>query len=239
MGTKTKAGAPMGAGHLVPTLPPVTVGRLEEAATLIERLFDENVELFIREGQGFKAKHREGTSRPLHADEAAQIAAGLAEADRIKVAEEVQSSTLRAYDEPSRLEILMAAGMATAPAFMAAVRRVVALLELSADDFEAACVAGTLAETVDERATGLRKLEVGEARARAVAAMEHYATAAGFEPKKAWRLLTDSVQQALVQAVSHLDTGSQLSQLIASAPSTEASPRPTSSTDSPGSEPSS
>lgn len=224
-----------------PALPVVTVARLEKVGELLERLFDQNVELFVRKGQEFKDTHREGTSRPLFADEAAQLAVGLTEAegDRVATAEGLQASSLRAYDEPDRMDILMAAGLATAPALLAAVRHVVALLEMPAETFKAAHRDSGLEEAIEAAAEELLDVEISEARARAAAALEHYAKAAGFDAGEAWRLPVQSVWQALVQAVRQLDTASPLSQLIDSAPSTADSPATTSSTTSAGSTPSS
>jgi hypothetical protein len=242
MAPAPKAGTPTGAGHFtLPKLPPVTVNRVEQAATLLERLFDENVSLFIRKGQEFRDKHRESTSRPLFAEEAAQLAAALADTDeeRVAVAEQLQAGSLRAYDEPQRTDILLAAGLATSPALMAAVRKVVALVEMPADTFKTACVDDALDQKINEAAVELGELELDEARARAGAAMEHYAKAAGFSSGEAWRLPVQSVWQALVQAVNQTATGSPLSQLIDSAPSTADSTATTSSTSSPGPTPSS
>lgn len=247
-GRSRTPGAPAQSAEVqLPALAPVTVARLEETGRLLEALFDENVSLFIRKGQDFKERHREATSRQLFADEAAQIAAALAESDaenvtveeRIGVAAEVQASQLRAFDEPDRNDILLAAGLATAPALMEAVRKVVALVELSAEAFEKASIDGMLRAAIEEHAARLRNIEVTEARARAAAALTHYANAAGYDVGEAWRLPVQAVWQALTQAVRHLDTGSQPSRLIRSAASTEGSPATTSSTGSPGEMPSS
>lgn len=224
----------------LPTLPPVTVARLEETGALLERLFDENVAMFVRKGQEFKERHRESTTRPLLANEAVQLAAALAETegeesdDRVTMAEQLQASDLRAYEQPDKNDILFAAGLATSPALMAAVRKVVALVEMPVDVFERASIDGKLAAAIDEAATKLRHLEAAEARARASAALRHYAAAAGYEAGEAWRLPVQAVWQALRQAVESLAGGSASTQLIRSAASTADSPATTSSTGSPG-----
>ena len=214
------------------TLPPITVAKLEETGRLLERVVSESQSLFIEKGQRYREQHREGSSRPLTPLESAQIAAVLAsEADPVQAVQEVQNSTLRAYDEPDAREILFASGIGAAPAFVGAVRSVVALVEMPAAEFEKACEDDTLEQAVEERAAGLRTLTIAEARPRASAAFAHYAKSAGFEPGEAWRLPVQAVWQALSGAMSSLVDDSRLSQLIDSAESTAGSPEPTSSTD--------
>ena len=211
-------------------LPPITVAKLEETGRLLERLVAENQQLFIDKGQAFKEAHREGSSRPLTPLESAQVASVLSEAAPHKLAQEVQQGDLRAYDEPQGREILMAAGIGVAPAFVAAVRSIVALIELPAEDFENACEDGTLDEAIRERATELRKLDLAEGRKRASAAFDHYAKSAGFESGEALRLPVQAVWQALSGAMDHLVDVAESSSLIDSAAST-AGPAETSSTD--------
>lgn len=237
MGAQTTAGPRKGAGRTVskPKLPPVTVAKLEETGTLLERLVDENQSVFIDRANGYREMHREKTSRPLTPAEAAQIAAVLADTERdpVELAQTVQQGTLRAYDEPAQREILLSAGVAAAPAFVHAVRRIVALVEMPAGVFEEACDDGTLAEQIDAGAGELRKLELADGRARASAAFEHYAQAAGFKVGEVWRLPVQAVWQALGNSVSGM-ADSVSSQLIDSAASTADSAGPTSSTGSPG-----
>jgi hypothetical protein len=211
-------------------LPAVTVARLEELGSLMERIMAVNQSLFIEKGQQYKEAHRQGSSRQLTPLEAAQIAAVIADENKLAEAGQVQASSLRAYDPPETREILLAAGIAVAPAFLAAVREAVALVEMPADEFKAACEDGTLDQAIEEAAKPLRWLEAEEAKARASAAFAHYARAAGFEPGEALRLPVQAVWQALSGAVNHLVDASQSSQLTGSAESTEDSPAQASST---------
>lgn len=213
-------------------LPPITVAKLEETGRLLERVVSENTQLFIDKGHAYKEAHRDGSSRRLSPAEAAQVALVLSgtEGASLEAAQEAQDSSLRAYDEPGGREILLASGIGAAPGFVAAVRRVVALVEMAAADFEEACEHGTLEEAIDRRAEELRKLELGAAKARASAAFAHYAEAAGFEPGEAWSLPVRAVWQALGDAMTHLVDASESSQLIDSAVSTPGSGG-TSSTD--------
>ena len=222
------------------TLPPITVAKLEETGRLLERVVSENQSLFIEKGQRYREDHAQAARRPLTPLESAQFAAVLStEADPVKTAEEVQNSSLQAIDQPGGREILLAAGIGAAPAFLVAVRRVVALVEMPSADFEEACEHGTLDEAVHDRANELLKLTLTAARKRASAAFAHYATSAGFDPGEAWRLPVQAVWQALSGAMSQLVDDSALSRLTDSAASTEDSPESTSSTDSGGPTPSS
>jgi hypothetical protein len=240
MAAQRTASTRKGAGQRKPALPPVTVAKLEETGKLIERLLDENQSLFIRKGQAYKDAHREGTSRHLTAIESAHIAKLIAEdgQDVLRLAEEVQASSASVYDEPDQREILLATGAAVAPAFLEAVRRVVALIEMPADQFEAACEEDRLTDAIEVAAVQLRKLELSQARARASAAFAHYAKSAGFESGEVLSLPVQAVWQALTSAMSHLMDDKDSSQLIDSAASTDG-PDELSSTTSDGPKPSS
>lgn len=220
-------------------LPPVTVAKLEETGRLLERVVATNQSLFVQKGQEYRTIHREGSSRPLSPLEAAQVAAVLADENTVETAQQVQDGTLRAYDEPDAREILVAAGLGAAPAFLEACREVVALVEMPSDEFRTACENDTLEQAIEARMRDLRYLELREGRERASAAFAHYAESAGFKPGEALSLPVQAVWQALQGAMSNLTDVSPLSQLTDSAASTEGSPDPTSSTSSPGETPSS
>jgi hypothetical protein len=235
--TKT-AGSRKGAGRSSSTLPPVTVAKLEETAYLLERIVEVNQSVFVAKGQSYKDTHRAGSSRPLSPAEAAEVALALDSEDKIAAAEQVQSSTLRAYDEPEAREVLFAAGLGVAAAFVQAIREAVALIEMPKATFEAACTEETLQDAIGAAAAELRNLEIGELRTRAGAAFAHYARSAGFEPGEALGLPVQAVWQALSGAIDSLTSGAASSQLIDSAAST-AGTETTSSTASDGSTPSS
>lgn len=223
-------------------LPVVTVARFEEVSKLIEELVIEKADVFVSAQQTYRDRHREGSSRPLRPEEAAQIAAGLADqfADTppADAAAQVQQSDLRAYDEPQPAEVLLAAGLATAPAFLHVARSITALIEMDGEVFEEACESEQLREVLEDHADELKRASMEDARARATAALEHFAGASGVEPGKAVRLLTDTVWQAFQLASSNLSIGGGLSSLIGSPPSTDGLGG-TSSTDSATGEPSS
>lgn len=218
-------------------LPPITVQKLEETGRLIERLITTNRELFIQLGNDYKEVHRLGTDRPLSALESAQLAAALKDADErpvVEIAQDLQTSSLRAYDEPQSQEMLVQIGVSAAPQFVTIVRELVALVEMPADTFKEACEHDFLEQTIEEEAKKLRDLQIGELRARAIKALEHYAESAGFQPGEAFRLPLRVLWQALQMALSKLLPASGLSQLIDSAESTADSPETTSSTNSAG-----
>lgn len=202
----------------------VTVARFEQAMLLLEQLVDENTDLFIGKMHSFREKHRDGTDRPLTAEEAAQVAAALSAAiteedrDSVALAESVQKSELRAYDQPSGREVLLAAGVSTAPAFVNAALRMVALLELPEPEFETAYDAGTVDEAVEAKCVELRKLDLEEARTRASDALDLLAQKSGAGSGEGVRSLIAAVWRALNMAAEATtpSEGSGLSSLMGS-----------------------
>lgn len=192
-----------GAAESRPALPPVTVAKMRAATELIERLATEKTSVFIDHQQAYRERHRSASSRPLSADEAAAVAAGLAgqmQGDPVTLAERVQRSELRAYDEPEPQEVLLAAGLATAPAFLDVALELVALVEMPAGDFEEACEAGLLDDRLRLLAEELAVLELSEARGRAQACLEHVGRASGQAPGEALGLIGRVVGQAWLEA---------------------------------------
>ncbi len=224
-------------------LPVVTVARFEAASKLIEQLVEENTDLFVGKMHTYRERSRAGSSRALSAAEAAQVAAGLATdlepGERVKLAEDVQASELRAVDEPSPQEVLLAAGLSTAPAFLDAALRFVALIELPADTFAEAYDAGELDEALAPAIAALRELPLEDARARAAAALDHLGSKAGVASGEGVRLLITAMWQALQQAANQMapSLSSGLSSLTGSLEPTDG-PSETSSIGSPLDEPS-
>lgn len=208
-------------------LPPVTPARFEEALSLVESLVDEQTDMFIRMGQEYRDKHRQGTERKLTAQEAAQVASAMASAaglPPVTVAVAVQESDLRAYDEPEPAEILMRAGVATAPAAIGAVQRFVALLEMPAQEFMDAREAEGLEDALDAAVKAMEYQDLQGptgVRARAQKAFEHFAVAAGADPGKAWSLFPRALWQAIQQATSSLGLVRAPSSLTGSPPNTD------------------
>lgn len=220
--TKTRPGGD------VRRLPPVTVARFEEAGRLLERLVEEKADVFLAAGQRYRDRHAAAARRELTAEEAAQLAAGLAAtldtppADLVDLAAQVQASELRATPQPAAQELLLAAGLATAPALVELTRRFVALIELDPDTFEEACESDALDEALEQPARALRNLPLDQARARTTAALEHFAAATGHTPGEAWALLARTVgsafQEAMRQLAPRLESASD--SLTGSPPST-------------------
>lgn len=234
-----KAASP--GGQSPAALPPLTVARFEQATLLMERLVDENTDVFVGRMHAYRERQRAATSRKLTPDEAASVAAGLAaslsdDADLVGVAEDVQAGGLRAVDEPGAHEVLLAAGVATAPAFLNAALRLVALIELPADTFEAAYEDDTLDDAIAAHVSTLRALDLDEARARAVSALDYLSVKAGAGSGEGLRLLARVVWQALNQAAEQMTPmiASGLSSLTDSQPPTDG-PVSTSSTEFAGS----
>ncbi len=206
------------------TLPRVEVARFEEAMRLVEQLVDETEDVFVAKGQAFRERHRDGTERKLTAQEAAQVAAAWSTSaglPPVTIAEAVQQSELRAYDEPEPIEILLRAGVATAPAAMGCVKRFVALIEMPAHQFRDAREADGLDSALDDAVNAMAYEDLTAARPRAQRALEHFANAAGDGSGKALSLLPSAMWQALQQATSSLGLVRAQSSLTGSPPSTD------------------
>lgn len=208
MAVATSAGAQEGAGA-APALPPISVSRFQEATRLLERVVNEKVDIFIGHASEYRARHRDATRRELTGNEAAQIAvAASAMFDDTVPFEEratkIQASGLRAHDEVTTDEVLLAAGLQTAPEFVDAVLMVVALLEMPADEFKTARQHDTLQTSLERAAEELGDVDMDVMRDRAKRALAHLAEKAGAPPGEAWGLLGRTVWQALRQGMTHL-----------------------------------
>lgn len=206
------------------TLPPVSLARFKEASRLIERLADEKRDVFLDRMQDYRDAHADRTRRELSAAEAAQIAAAMmSDEDPVSLAERVQESKLRAIDPPDAAEVLLVAGASTAPEFLDAAARFVALMELPSDVFEAARESGpdALDGALTDAVAALDDLPMEQVRARATQAFAAFAreAGAGDDPGEAVRLLWRLIGQALQEAAGMLSTGNS-SRLTGSPPST-------------------
>ena len=211
-----------GAGGSV-VLPPVTGARFVEAARLLERLADQQSDRFLDRMQDYRDRHVEATRRPLTPEEAGQLATVYATAldDKRKpetIAAGLQKSSLYAYDQPSTQELLMAAGLATVPAFFETAVRFAALIEMDPDVFEQAREDDTLDDALDDAVAELQQLDLPDLRQRGSRALAHLADKAGTTPGEAWALLTRNVWGALKDAVNEMSqqSGSTWSSLMGS-----------------------
>lgn len=221
----------------------MTVARFRAVLELMERIVDENTDLFIGRGQAYRAKRRGGTDRRLSAVEAASMAAtaiqqGVGESEDLsEIALTLQQSELRQQDLPGETEVLIAAGVATAPAFFGAVTKLVALVEMPADQFENAYETDTLNLAVDEAARHLDHEDMAKARPRAVAALEHFGEAAGQDSGKAIGMLVRTALASLTEAMTHMRDDSTLTSLTGW-PESTGGPDTSASTESTGERPS-
>lgn len=212
-----------------PKLPVLDIARVEEVGRLIERLVDEETDAFLAAGQAYRARHRQASRRELTPTEAAQIAVALADDPRPveqRIAAVQNAEGLHACDEPTPREVLFAAGARTAPAFIATMRRVVALIEMPTSTFWQALDDEALDEVLDQHADRLRRIPAHEGRERTTRALEHFAAAAGVEGPKALGLAGQIIRQALTQAMSQI-----LSDASPSASLTHSSPPATAGAD--------
>jgi hypothetical protein len=204
-----------------PVLPEVSTAKLEEAMRLVEALVAEKTSVFVEKVADYREVHREGTSRPLSALESAQIHAAIAvdalEGSPADAISDIQSSDLRAFDEPSEQEVLMAAGVATAPEFIDAVKRFCVLIEMDNDTFRTAREAGedSLEAAIESAVSDLDYLPVEtETRPRAMAALEHFSKEVGAGSGKGLALMAQTILQALGQAMSASRSESSTSSLV-------------------------
>ncbi len=220
-----KARAPRKApARPTPKLPPVTPARFTAVMGIVEALAEENTDVFIGIAQGYRERHREGTSRKLTAQEAAQIASAMADnagLPPVTLAVAVQESDLRGYDEPEPLEILMRAGVATAPAAMTSVMRFVALMEMPADVFEAEYDQDTLDEALGAIVKTMNHQDIAGVRERAQRAAEHLSQEVAGVPGKAMALLIRAQWQAVKMGMDALGYQKPSSSLTGSPPSTD------------------
>jgi hypothetical protein len=220
-----------------PQLPEVTVGKLDEAMLLIDRLVEEHTGTLIEHGQRYRQTYRDGTSRPLTAVEVAQIAAGLGTSLK-DAGDQIDQAGLTNHDEPDSMEVLLAAAVGAAPALTDTLKRLTALIEMTDDAFEQACESNALDQALDDAVDGWRRLLVSDLRERAGAALEHFATAAGFSSGKGMAVVGQVIWQTMWQAMSQLNALSGSSPSTASQAPTDG-PGETSSTAPPGETPSS
>lgn len=221
-------------------LPPfISVTRFVAATELIERLYDENADLFTGRMQDARERARASSRRELTPTEAAQLALSMSDVlsgdvDPVDTAARLQDSGLRAVDEPAPMEVLLAAGVSTAPAFVRAAMRFLALMELDEDQLEEALDAGEIDEVLDDAVKQLRRQDLEDVRNRTREALEMLGRKAGVGQGEALRLLIDTVWQALNQAANQMapSLSSGLSSLTDSPAPTDG-PSETSDTESP------
>lgn len=210
------------------SLPPVTVGKLADASRLIERLITENTSIFSDRIREYREVRATGSERSLTAEEAAQIASGLAGAagdqasDIASFTAKIQQSDLKAVDQVPQEEMLLVAGLGTAPAALEAVQQMIALIEMPTADYRSAKESDTLDDEIRKSARSLDDLSLEEGRARASAALTHFQEAAGAQAGEVIGLIRDMMGQAIAQAASSdLSNLSPFSSLTGSLPPTD------------------
>jgi hypothetical protein len=220
-----------------PKLPPVTVMRLQALTTQIDAVVEENVDIFAARAGRYVDAFRLHSERDLAPDEVAQVAgaigAVLGRTDVTELLSEVSASGLRTRTNPPRMEALLAAGSATAPAAIDAVLKFVALVELAPDEFEQASEADNLEMALVEPIRELKRLPLGEANTRARGAFEHLASEAGTPPGEAVSLILRALGTALSEAVGPLSQSGSVIGSLAHMGGADAS----ASTESPGEKP--
>lgn len=200
-------------------LPPIKVAKFKEVGVLLERLVEENTDLFVTAGQNFRERHYAGTERPLSPVEVAQIATCMGKTLE-EATEDIEAAGMRAQDEPDPMQVLLVMGINTASVWMDGLLAIVALIEMDDERFKAAREAQALRTAIEADVARMEDGDVAEMRERASAAMDHLAAQSGVDSGKAWGVLGRSVWQALEQAAEHLRTIPSTSSLIASQAST-------------------
>lgn len=210
------------------SLPPVGIARFTEATRLIEELIQEKTDVFLAAAARYRESHQQhGTPRMLTHTEAlaaaAQLAGELADVgDPATYAAQIQQSELRALDEPQQQELLLAAGLGTASAFLDVALTFVALIEMPKARFDEERQGGTLRDAIDEDVDKIKDDDrpVAEIRERAVRAFEHFASAGGEDRGKAVGLIKDLIRQALTTAMAAQESSGPLLSTV-SPPSTD------------------
>lgn len=219
-------------GGSTTVLPPITLARFTHVAELLEQLLAEKTSVFAGHANRYRREYRARSERPLTAAETGQIAsamsASLEDSDPAAALKAVNQEGLTVSDDPSPTEVLIAAGIATAPAFIDSVKRLAALVEMPADKFEAAREAGSLDVAIVEGVKAWDQLDIQEARERAKAVLEHVSVGIGGDPKA----LTGQIGRMLLQAVTQAAGNMSFTSLINSAFDTDG-PDETSSTEFP------
>lgn len=205
----------MAAGPVPAALPPIKVAKFKEVGVLLEALFHENADLFVKVGQDFREQHYAGTERPLNPLEVAQIAACMGESLK-DATDHIDEAGLRAQDEPDPTQVLLAMGIHTASVWIDGLLAIVALVEMDDARFKAARESQTLRHAIDLDVEAMEDGDVIEVRERAQAAMDHLAAQSGVDAGKAWGALGRSVWQAVEQAAEHLRTIPSTSSLSSS-----------------------
>lgn len=208
-------------GESTTALPPMSVARVADCMRLVEDLVAENIDLFGKNIARHREARRESSTRPLTGQEAAAVAAGLnidpmAEGAAERIAD-IQKSGLTAVDEVPMQEVLLAAGVSTAPAAIDAAMRMVALVEMDAETYKSAREGDKLRQAIDDGAAEFGDLEAAEGRERASRALDHFQRAAGVDSGEARSLILRTVLDALGQAMENAPKlGSTLASLIGS-----------------------
>lgn len=189
-------------------LPPMMVGRVTDCMRLIEDLVSENIELFGDNIAKHRAMRKETSSTTLTPLEAAQVTAAMGvDANDPELPARiaaVQNSDLRSTEEVPMQEVLLVAGVATAPAAIEAACRLVALVEMPDAEYRKAREGNTLREEINKAAVAFElETSAEDGRARASAALAHFQAAAGVDSGEARSLILRTVLEALGQAMEN------------------------------------
>ena len=205
-------------GGSTTVLPPITVARFEEIGRLIEQLLAEKTSVYAEHATRYRQEYRERSRRPLTPYETGQLAAAMSQSlegsDPSVALKAVDEGGYTAVDEPPSTEVLVAAGIATAPAFIDSVKRLAVLVEMPADKFEAAREGGTLSAAIDEGAKEWDRLDIQDARERAKAILEHVSTRIGGDPKALTGQLGRMLLQAMTQATADMGFTSLINSVL-------------------------
>lgn len=221
-------------------IPVIGVARFNECLLLIERLLEQSTDTFLSAQARYADKHALATTRGLDAGEAVQLVTVLGDAmsnpqQFADASLKMQQDGPRVTQRPAQMEMLLAAGLATAPQFFTACLRLVALIEMPKDVFRQAREDGELAAALE---TAHAKLldddeSMDVTRARVIVALGAFAEAGGRPPGEGVRLLGQTIWQAIQQAMLLTGSEESWSRSIVSADSTEDGPPDMSSTTSP------
>lgn len=196
------------AGAKAPALPEISNAKFRALLRMLDEIVERNTDVYVEHGREFSDKKRAGTGRDWTAADLGPIARGL-DTNLADARQQVVDAGLRAHDEAGDSEILIAAGIGTAPELYDEILRLTLLAEMSTDDFNVAR-RGDLDAVLDAALEALDDLPLTETRERAGRAWAHIATALGYQPGKAWGLIAKTIWRVISQGMETMETPSLL-----------------------------
>lgn len=195
-----------GAGAKAPALPVIANAKFRVLMRMLDAIVDRNTDIYVEHGRKFSDKKRAGTSRDWTAADLGPLARGL-DTNLADARQQLVDAGLRAHDDAADTEILIAAGIGTAPELYDELVRLTLLVEMSIDDFNVARRDGdeALNATLEDLLQTLDDVPLAEVRERVGRAWAHIAEALGYQPGKAWGLIAKTIWRVVSQGMETME----------------------------------